>query len=285
MKSIIEKLGEAYLRYALNPSGDNLSTLEKLTGAKSLLDVLEATEVLVDESSAVKPLRNVQKAIRQLDAEPEIFFLDKRIQAKSHKQFSNANFDVINSHIRKLRRTLRRRIRHLTQSDKLKAKVQMQLFALCCRRFMEMIEKGCADLLGPQSYDIAENKNFLKDARLINQMSKLRHPKKKLEFFCEHVNRLQDKYLPGEVVEDQLCQLLIVALTCADNPQLLWDLQIADRAVTPRQRHSIEGQLMHAASVAVYMIQREALPDVRKQLAATPGLTDLEEDFVEEKAA
>ena len=126
--------------------------------------------------------------------------------------------------------------------------------------------------MGPHSYELAQDPSFIEAAQEFACLSDLEDPRKSVEFFINHIHELQDRFLPGEVLPEQLCQLLIVTLATANSPELIDDLKREDRGLTKSDRRAGAGEMMQAASTAVYLIQKEALPDVRRELAQLPRL-------------
>ena len=127
MKSKLEKLSEAYVRYALNPSKENLKLLQEFTAEKKLINILSATEVLVGRSRSVRILRNLRQAVSELHREPEIVLLQKKKLRDSPRQLRK-RVGTVKQHLSDLYKCIRKRIRLLTKGDEVRNRVRQQLF-------------------------------------------------------------------------------------------------------------------------------------------------------------
>ena len=262
MDKHIDQLGDAYSKFSIDPCEENFKVLQELTGMEEMQDVFDATGASITEAVEVKPLQNLQKAVDRLHNERAILLQDQRIQTQAQRQLNPRLALTVNQHLQTLRKSIVLRIKQLTRDDAGQRRLQSKIFGLCCRRYQEKIKEKKATILGPHAYEIAADREFQQDAKGLNHIMELADPKEKLAFFDVHVSTLQDKYLPGRVDHERLCQLMVITLTEADNPQLIHEIELVDRLVTVHQRKSNVGFLLKAASVAVYMIQREALPDL-----------------------
>ncbi len=254
----LNQISDAYAKYSVTPTADNLKRLGELTGRKDLGEILEATDALVKEAHDVKGLERLQAAIGRLDSERRIL-LDRRIQDKAR---GCLNGRMVRDQLANLSQAIVLRIRLLTGADEVQKRLQCQIFGLCCERYQEKIEARTTKILGPSTYDIMKDPEFLQDAQAFNKISSCSNPTEKLAFFTDHVNELQDKYLPGGVKPEQLCQLLIIMFSHAANPQLLSDIEEVDRCLPAQQKQTPLGSLLQAANRAVLMIQQEALQEV-----------------------
>jgi len=285
MKSKLEKLSEAYVRYALNPSTENLQLLQEFTEESKLTDILSATETMVGRARSVRILRNLRQAIGELRREPEIVLLQKKKLRDSPNQLRK-RVGTVKQHLSDLYKSIRKRIRVLTKGDEVRDRVRQQLFGLCCRRYQEKIRLHTCKLLGPHSYELAQDPSFIEAAQNFARLSECEDARQCVKFFIDHVHELQDRFLPGEVLPEQLCQLMIVTLATANNPELIDDLKRVDKALTKSDRRAGAGDLMQAASTAVYLIQKEALPDVRRELAQLPRLAGaIDEEYHDDTQA
>ncbi len=262
MDQQLDRVGEAFGKYSINPNIENLKVLQDLTGQKELPEVLDATDALVQTAMEVKPLKKLQLAVYRLDNE-RLILLDKRVQLEANRHLNGKS---VCSHLRSLTESIKQRIRVLTHEDDAQKKRQSRIFGMCCRLYQEKIKAQATKLLGPEAYEIAQDPDFVADAKRINKISDMSDPNDKLAFFEQHMYDLQDKYLPcGRILPTQLCQLLIITLTHADNPELLHDIADVSRCV-PQQKEALPiGGLVRAAKTAVCVIQEEAFPDLAKQ--------------------
>lgn len=262
MDRFIKRLGDAYHKYSINPCEENLKILQELTGREDMQDVFDATATIISEATDIEGLEALQHSVNRLHKERSLLLQDQRIQAQARRRLNPQRPLVVNQHLQALRESIKSKIHQLHREDKGQQRLELKLFGLCCRRYQEKIRDREASILGPHAYEIAGDEEFQQDAKALNQISEMADPKEKLAFLDDHLNMLQDKYLPGKVVHEKLCQLLIITLSQADNPHLLRDIELVEQSLTLQQRQSNLGAILKAASVAVYIIQREALPDI-----------------------
>ncbi|MDP1834504.1 MAG: hypothetical protein Q8K75_01115 [Chlamydiales bacterium] len=262
----LERLGEAYHKYSIDPCDKYLKTLQDLTGKKDLPDVFDATSNCVEQATSIEPLQELQTSVDRLHNERS-FLLNQRVQKEALSKLPDLR--SVTQHLKKLSESVGTRIRQLKDNNGAKKRVELQIFSMCCRRYQEKIQCKQVKVLGPHAYQLANNVEFLKDAKAINQISTIPDPLEKLKFLNDHLSELQDKYLPGKVAQAMLCQLFILAFSHADNPNLLFDIEALDSTLSPQQRGSDVGELLQAAAAAICMIQREALPEIRAELNST----------------
>lgn len=255
----LEQLERAYRKYSIDPSPDSLKSLQDLTGKQQLPDVFDETGNYILTATDVKPLEELERSVERLHKERSLL-LDQRVQKQAQSKLPDLR--DVTQHLKMLKSSLGKRIRHLKENDESKKHVELQIFHLCCRRYQEKIHLQKVTALGPQAYQLAMDSDFLKDAKAINNISNLQDPKEKLAFLDEYVSDLQDKYLPGKVPQAMLCQVLILSLSHADNPSLLLDIEALNRLLSPAERKSNLGEVLSAASKAIQMIQQEALSEV-----------------------
>lgn len=236
----IDTLSNAYYKYSINQSHGNLRRLQELTGTTNLSAALKVTQGMILRSRRVKSLNSLQQAIGRLR---RVNLIQGRALSQEFQQLDHS---------------IKERLLHLEKRDM--RKMQTHIFYLCCRALKNKIFQGQSKIIGPNMLNLCSSNEFKQDVNYLCKLPETTVPREKLLFLTQKLVEMQDKYLPGSMVESHLWQFLILCLITAEHPTMLLDLQEAQKGLDPEEGDLQEAHWMKRISVAVANIYEEALP-------------------------
>lgn len=236
----IDVLSNAYYKYSINQSHDNLRRLQLLTGTTNLSAALKVTQGMILKSRQIKSLNSLQQAIGRLR---RVNMIQGRVLSQEFQQLDHS---------------IKERLQNLEKRDM--RKMQAHIFHLCCQALRDKVTGGESKIIGRQMVALYRSADFKQDVSSLTKLSELPANREKLAFITRKFLELQDKYLPGSAIESQLWQLVIVCFLMIEHPGLLLDLEDAQKGLDPEESGLDEAHWMKRITIAVTNIYQEALP-------------------------
>lgn len=236
----IDILSNAYYKYSINQSHDNLRRLQELTGTKNLSAALRVTQAMILKSRQIKPLTSLQQALSRL----------RRVHLIQGRVFSEE--------LQQLDHSIKQRLLHLEHRDM--RKMQAHIFHLCCKVLRNSVLGGHSKIIGPHMLELGGSQDFTHDTQELCKLSTFENGSEKLIFLTQRLVELQDKYIPGSVTETQLWQFLILCFVIVEHPAMLLDLEDAQKGLDAEENDLQQAHWMKRITIAVANIYDEALP-------------------------